>query len=592
MVGLTERNRLTALAIATVAAGIALTAGPAAMAGALGTPPAGHWGNAQKVPGMAALNPGGNAGIQSISCDKPGECAAGGFTVGDSVTHDHLFHDVLAVERGGTWRQARRVYGTDPTVKSSLINSVSCAHGSCAAGGWFTGSDSGEHAFVVSEAKGTIGAPLEVPGTPLTSGGTASVLAVSCADAGACAAGGHSVSKDGDEEPFVVAETSGGWGTARSLQNMDKLNKSGRGIVTAISCGAPGDCVAAGTYADNQRVIHAFEAEEASGNWGPAQLLPDMDRLTTGESEPMSVSCSGPGNCAVAGFYESSDFKQRQAFVIDEHGGFWGSAQQVPGTADRNTNHFATVNSVSCTSAGKCAAVGYYSTPDGRHQFVTEERGGTWQHAIRDLTHKGSPGDGFGVEANAVSCGSPGNCVVTGEFADAKNGSHLFTLNEAGGTWAKILELPGSAKLNTKKFGRLLTVSCASAGNCAVGGFYEDAKGNTQGLVADSSTVTAAHLSLSAAKVRYGHEQDEKISVSITSRTGGTPGGRVTVAARQGTLCVITLTNGKGSCTLTAKKLPVGSYTAKASYTGGTTYAGSATAKNLTVVKLLKVRMR
>jgi hypothetical protein len=86
--------------------------------------------------------------------------------------------------------------------------------------------------------------------------------------------------------------------------------------------------------------------------------------------------------------------------------------------------------------------------------------------------------------------------------------------------------------------------------------------------------------------VRYGHEQDEKISVSVTSRTGGTPGGRVTVGTRQGTLCVITLANGKGGCGLTAKKLPAGSYTAKASYTGGTTYARSATAKNLTVVKL------
>jgi hypothetical protein len=580
---LTERNRLTVLAIAAVAAGIALTAGPAATADAMGTSPAGHWGNAQKVPGMAALNPDGNGGIQSISCDKPGECAAGGFTVGDSVTHDHLFHDVLAVERGGTWRQARRVYGTDPAVKSSLINSVSCADGSCAAGGWFTRSDGNEHAFVVSEANGTIGTPLEVPGTPLNSGSVASVLAVSCAAAGACAAGGHSV-KDGDEEPFVVDETGGGWGTAKPLQNMDKLNKIGRGIVTAISCGAPGDCVAAGTYGDNQRVIHAFAAEEASGNWGPAEPLPGLDKLTTGESEPMSVSCSGPGNCAIAGFYDSSDFKQRQAFVLDEHGGSWGSAQQVPGTANRNTNHFATINSISCTAAGECGAVGYYSTPDGRHQFVSEERGGTWQPAIRDLTRKGSPSDGFAVEANAVSCGSPGNCVVTGEFADAKNGSHLFTLNEAGGTWGKIRELPGSAKLNVKKFGRLLTVSCASAGNCAVGGFYEDAKGRTQGVVADSSTVTAAHLSLSAATVRYGHEQDEKISVSVTSRTGGRPGGRVIVATQQGTLCVITLANGKGGCTLTAKKLPVGSYTARASYAAGNTYAGSASGtKSLTV---------
>jgi hypothetical protein len=536
---------------------------------------------------MAALNPAGNGTIQSISCDKPGDCAAGGFTAGDPLTHDQMFHDVFAVEHGGRWATAHRVYAVSPAVRSSFINSVSCAQDSCAAGGWFTGPDtSSQHAFVVNETKGTIGSPVEVPGTPFTGGGSAAVIAVSCADAGACAAGGHTVSKDGDEEPFVADETSGSWGAAQPLQDIDKLNKIGRGIVTAISCGAPGDCVAAGVYGDGNRVTHAFAAEEASGNWGPARPLQDMDKLTTGESEPMSVSCSGPGSCAIAGFYDSPDFTQRQAFVIDERHGFWGPAQQVPGTADRNINHFATVNSVSCTAPGECTAVGYYSTPDGRHQYVTQEQGGTWQPAIRDLTRKGSPGNGFGVEANAVSCGAPRNCVVTGEFADAKNGSHLFVLNQVDGSWGKIRELPGSAKLNVQKFGRMLTVSCATAGNCAVGGFYEDAGGKTQGLVADSSTVTWTHLSLSAAKVKYGHEQAEKISVTMSSRTGGTPGGRVTVATARRTLCVITLANGKGSCTLPAKKLPVGGYTVKASYPGTGSYAGSTSGqKTLSVVK-------
>lgn len=577
-----ERNRLTVLAIVTVVAGIALTAGPAAIAGATGTSLAGHWGSARKVPGMAALNPGGNAGIQSISCDKPGECAAGGFTVGDSV-----FHDVLAVERGGTWQQARRVYGGKPAVKSSLINSVSCAQGRCAAGGWFTGSDSAsQHAFVVSEAGGTIGAPAEVPGTPLTSGGSASVFAVSCADASTCAAGGHTVSKDGDEEPFVVDETSGGWGTARSLQNMDQLNKSGRGVVTAISCGAPGDCVATGTYEDDQRVLHAFEAEEASGNWGPAQPLPGMDKLTAGESEPMSLSCSGPGSCAIAGFYDSGDFSQQQAFVIDEHRGFWGSAQQVPGSADRNTNHDAAVNSVSCAAAGECAAVGFYSTPGGRHQFVTEERDGTWQPTIRDLTLKGAGSGGFGLEANAISCGAPGDCAVTGEFNDAENNVLLFTVNEVAGTWRQAHELPGDTRLSVKRFGRLLTVSCATAGNCATGGFYFDAKGHSQGLVASKSTASAAHLSLSAARVRYGHERAERVSVRVTGHTGGTPDGRVTIKAGTRTICAIKLAAGKGSCTLGARTLKPGTYQLTARYGGSQTYAGSVSGgKTLTVTK-------
>jgi hypothetical protein len=297
-----------------------------------------------------------------------------------------------------------------------------------------------------------------VSGTPLATGGGAAVFAVSCAAVSACAAGGQTVT-GGDQEPFVVDETSGGWGTARPLQNMDQLNKSRRGLIIAISCGAPGDCVAVGTYLDAHTVSHAFEAEETGGSWGPAQPLPGMDQLTTGSSAPDSVSCSGPGECSIGGSYQSSDGAQQQAFVIDEHGGTWGSAQRVPGSAARNTGHFA-------------------------------------------------------------------------------------------------------------------------------GGFYEDAKGRTQGLVANESTATTTRLSLSAATIRLGHEQSERISVRVTGHTGGTPGGTATVKAGTRTVCTIRLAGAKGSCTLRARVLKPGQYQVTAAYGGSPTYAGSRSgARTLTVTR-------
>jgi hypothetical protein len=38
----------------------------------------GTWGTAEEVPGIAALNRGGVAGIASVSCGSAGECSAGG----------------------------------------------------------------------------------------------------------------------------------------------------------------------------------------------------------------------------------------------------------------------------------------------------------------------------------------------------------------------------------------------------------------------------------------------------------------------------------------------------------------------------------
>ena len=41
--------------------------------------PAGSWGRAIEAPGLGALNMGGSAGVDSVSCGSAGSCAAGGY---------------------------------------------------------------------------------------------------------------------------------------------------------------------------------------------------------------------------------------------------------------------------------------------------------------------------------------------------------------------------------------------------------------------------------------------------------------------------------------------------------------------------------
>jgi hypothetical protein len=41
----------------------------------------GTWGAAQVVPGSAALNTGGNAQVEEVSCASPGRCSAGGYFI-------------------------------------------------------------------------------------------------------------------------------------------------------------------------------------------------------------------------------------------------------------------------------------------------------------------------------------------------------------------------------------------------------------------------------------------------------------------------------------------------------------------------------
>jgi hypothetical protein len=217
--------------------------------------------------------------------------------------------------------------------------------------------------------------------------------------------------------------------------------------------------------------------------------------------------------------------------------------------------------------------------------FEADEKHGTWR-AARTLAGTG-PLDFF--ETGGVSCPTTGNCVATG-IATTESGSriieHAVVVREINGSWGKARELPGSAALNTGGDAAVLSVSCASPGNCAVGGWYTDKAGHEQAMVADESAVTATGLTLSTATVKFGHEQAERVSVRVGPRTGGIPGGKVAVKSGTAMLCVMTLSGGRGSCGLAAKGLKPGSYQLIASYGGSQTYAGSASAaKTLTVTR-------
>ncbi len=63
--------------------------------------------------------------------------------------------------------------------------------------------------------------------------------------------------------------------------------------------------------------------------------------------------------------------------------GTWRAAIEVPGTGGLNKGGNAAVQSVSCASAGNCAAGGFYADRFGRNQaFVVSERNGHWRTAI------------------------------------------------------------------------------------------------------------------------------------------------------------------------------------------------------------------
>jgi len=92
--------------------------------------------------------------------------------------------------------------------------------------------------------------------------------------------------------------------------------------------------------------------------------------------------------------------------------------------------------------------------------------------------------------------------------------------------------------------------------------------------VATKTALTRPHL-----RVKFGHEQTDRLSVQVTARNGAKPAGKVTVKTGKVTLCTITLKGGKGSCALRAKRLHPGTYQLVASYPGSAKFTRSASGK-------------
>jgi hypothetical protein len=471
------RGRKLALALAS-ALTLALTMATSGASALAGT--GGPWDTAIEVPGIDPLNT-SFGGLSSISCPAVGACTAGG-SYSDGSGHDQAY---VADEVSGTWGTAIEVPGTaalntgdggDSTV------SVSCSSpGNCSAAGNYSVGTRGMQAFVANETGGVWGTAIEVPGTAgLNQGQDGGGWSVSCVPGPAldCGLIGDYSDSAGHGQVFVADETGGVWSSAIEVPGIAALNQgAGAGATLAISCPAAGACTAASTYLDGAGHDQAFEAAERGGVWGPATPIPGAAGLNVGpDAEVNALSCTSAGNCSVAGTYgANSSGSQTQLYVDTEKNGVWGTAAAMPGLAALNTGLIAQEYTLSCTSAGNCAAGGYYTDSSGAEQaFVINQTGGSWGSAIEvpgsaTLNKAGNGG------IRSVSCASAGNCVAGGYFAKFHTGhTQALVVDETAGVWRKAQEVPGTAALNTGNQGQVNAVSCVRAATCALGGIYNE----------------------------------------------------------------------------------------------------------------------
>jgi hypothetical protein len=468
-------------ACVTALTGVSAAAAGSAPAAAHAPAAGGTWGTAAEVPGTAALNKGGGAAVNSVSCASAGNCSAGGYYT-DGTGHHQAF---VASEVSGTWHSAIEVPGTAAlnVGGGAEVNSVSCASaGNCSAGGYYIDSSGHGQPFVVSEKKGAWGKAEEVPGiAALNKDGISWVNSVSCASAGNCSAGGFYRDAADHDQAFVASQVNGTWHSGIEVPGTAAVNQGSyaNAEVTSVSCRSAGNCTAGGYYTDSSGDSQAFVASEVNGTWRTESELPGTTSLEqSGGAGVNSVSCASAGNCSVAGYYINNS-RLYNVFVASEVNGTWRTAIEVPGIAALS-EYSALLPAVSCASAGNCSAGGYYTDSSFHGQaFVVSEVKGTWQTAI-EVPGTAALNVGGGAQVNSVSCASAGNCSAVGSYANEFGHAQAFVTSEVNGTWQTAIQVTGATTADQDGSATAGSVSCASPGNCSAGGYYIDSSGNHQ----------------------------------------------------------------------------------------------------------------
>jgi hypothetical protein len=398
----------------------------------------------------------------------------------------------------GTWGKAGLVQGLSGLNPDSLrLTSISCASaGNCTAVGSYPASTSTQ-LVAVTQADGTWGTAQQVPVDPALNSVGATFTSVSCPSAGNCIAGGEYdtyVDETSGAQALIASQSAGSWAHAEQLPGSATLNTGASADVQAVSCAPSGDCAAGGSYTVSPGITEAFVASGSGGTLGDAEEVPGLGAINVGEAAIDSVSCASDG-CAAGGSYV--DDSGTQAFVVTGSGGTWGNAEEVPGTAALNTGPpagspgvpDATVNSVSCATGG-CGAGGFYTdSTDTTDAFVADQTGGTWDTAQEIPAAATLTSGGGSTEIDAVSCTSAGNCSAGGQYEDAAEGYAFsgFVEDEVDGSWQDPEPVPGLDTLNTGWNGEVDSVSCPTTGNCGAGGWYLDSGDHTLPFVVTST---------------------------------------------------------------------------------------------------------
>ncbi len=424
------------------------------------------WGSATTPGSAPGVGLGGGANLYALSCASPGNCSAAG---NYSVKQNHNRAIVLN-ESNGHWGDVEALPGL--TARDDGLNTgayvVSCASpGNCGAGGTYTVGRSQLLIFVANERDGVWGRAVTIPNVrALETGDFADLSTISCASPGNCGAGGEFYGAN-SARAFVLDEVRGTWGGIEPVTGTSTYHMAGS-TISSMSCSAPGDCSAVGT---TQKGLHGqppFVLDETSGVWGRPTAVPGLAALSSGGTDfVISLSCASAGSCAASGTYRAQS-GVTQSFLVDETNGVWGKAFNIPGIVALDGRHLEQLNAIACGSPGTCSAGGAYGNGSHEQAFLVNEVRGRWGTPML-IAGLATLNQGHFTSLTGISCTSAGNCGAIGDYTGKEGYVQAFALNETKGVWGGATEV-GAPSFAGAVGAHANAISCTSSSSCAIVG--------------------------------------------------------------------------------------------------------------------------
>ena len=296
--------------------------------------------------------------------------------------------------------------------------------------------------------------------------------------------------------PAAAISTAPQWHSAKVATLPSGATGLPDGFLPALSCPSAGNCSAGGSYSDSKGNVQGLLLSEVKGVWkAPTRLVPPLAAAADPSLTINSLSCSTAGNCSAVGSFEDTH-SNGQSFAANEVNGKWMRAREVtlPSNAGSSVQN-SEIHSVVCWSRGNCSAIGSYldnTTPTGYAQgFEVDEVRGSWQSARETVLPASINIDPY-VVLNQVACTHAGNCAAVGSYISKDNATEGLILDEVRGVWKSAITavLPGNASAYPSAL--LSEVSCASTNYCAALGTYTNVSGDVEGMTVTETRGTWA----------------------------------------------------------------------------------------------------